>query len=231
MRAPTHWQHLVPAGALALLTEGSAVGVPGKVERNVAVLFVDIEGCTRLCEAMPAREMNDIIERYFSEYLDVIHRSGGEVIDVLGDELLALFAGADRADNVRAAFGAALQIQARTSALNERSRHPITVHIVLNAGRALVGFTRLRSRSGERWVYAATGPVTNVAARLCALAAPGQILTTSVTAALLAGRCHCRSLGSHSLKNVTEPVEVVEVGPAKAGAMWDRRRRRRRQND
>lgn len=65
MRAPTHWQRLVPAGALALLTEGSAVGVPGKVERNVAVLFVDIEGCTRLCEALPAREMNDIIERYF----------------------------------------------------------------------------------------------------------------------------------------------------------------------
>ncbi len=232
MRAPTHWQRLVPAGALALLTEGSAVGVPGKVERNVAVLFVDIEGCTRLCEAMPAREMNDIIERYFSEYLDVIHRSGGEVIDVLGDGLLALFAGADRADNVRAAFAAALQIQARTRALNERRRHdPITVHIGLNAGRALVGFTRLRSRSGERWVYAATGPVTNVAARLCALATRGQILTTSATAAFLADRCHCRSLGSHSLKNVTGPVEVVEVGPAKAGAMWDRRRRRRRQND
>ncbi len=112
------------------------------------------------------------------------------------------------------------------------TRHdPITVHIGLNAGRALVGFTRLRSRSGERWVYAATGPVTDVAARLCALATRGQILTTSATAALLRGQCHCRCLGSHSLKNVTGPVEVVEVGPAKAGAMWDQRRRRRRQND
>lgn len=183
--------------------------------RDVVALFVDIEGCTRLCEDLPPHEMNDVIETYFSEYLDRLRGLGGEVTEVLGDGLLALF---ERSDigvvGVRAAVSAALEIQTRTRALNRRRRgrhDPITVNIGLNAGRALVGFTRLRGRSGERWVYAAAGPVTNVAARLCALARRGQVLTTKATADLLPPGCACRSLGPRSLKNVASPVEVVEI--------------------
>jgi len=229
---PTDWQKLVPAGILPSLAARRG-GVPAKVERDIAVLFVDIAGCTRLCEDLPPREMNEVVERYFTAYLDVVHRSGGEVIDVLGDGLLALFQGADPETNVRAAFGAAVQIQARTRALNERRRRrhdPIAVHLGLNAGRALVGFTRLRGRSGERWVYAAMGPVTNVAARLCALATRGQMLTTRETATLLRGRCRCRSLGPQSLKNVTGLVAVVDVRPAKTREASNRSTRRRRRD-
>lgn len=116
---------------------------------------------------------------------------------------MALFESTGLEPNVRAAFGAALAIQARTRELNEHRgpRHDaVTVNIGLNAGPAWVGFTRLRGRSGERWVYAARGPVTNVAARLSALARGGQILTTKATAGLLPAGCHCRSLGPHILK-------------------------------
>lgn len=183
------------------------------------MLFVDIEGCTRLCEDLSPREMNEVIEQYFSEYLDVIREAGGEITEVLGDGLLALFESAGLEPNVRAAFGAALAIQARTPKLNARrgSRHDaVTVNIGLNAGPAWTGFTRLRGRSAERWVYAASGPVTNVAARLSALARGGQILTTQTTARLLPAGCDCRSLGPQVLKNVTGPVEVVEVRPAEA---------------
>jgi len=53
--------------------------------------------------------------------------------------------------------------------------------------------------------------VTNVAARLCALAVHGQVLTMNATADLLATGCECRRLGRRTLKNVTGPVEVVEI--------------------
>ncbi|MBI2564206.1 MAG: adenylate/guanylate cyclase domain-containing protein [candidate division NC10 bacterium] len=208
------WAKLIPQNARALvelLPDGDA---PRKRPRDVAALFVDIQGCTRLCEDLPAAEMNKVIERYFSVYLDVVRRVGGDVTEVLGDGLLALFEGSDLRENAHAAFEVALEIQARTRRLNDRRRRrhdPITVNIGLNAGRALVGFTRLRGRSGERWVYAATGPVTNVAARLCALATGGQILTTRAAAGLLPAECDCRSLGRHSLRNVTGLVEVVEI--------------------
>jgi class 3 adenylate cyclase len=208
---------LIPRLALRVL-ESSAVGqVPRKRARAVAALFADIEGCTRLCEDLRPREMNDVIERYFAAYLDVIRRAGGEVTEVLGDGLLGLFEGDRLEVNVRAALGAGLEIQARTLALNGRAgaqHDAITVNIGLNAGAAWVGFTRLRGRSGERWVYAASGPVTNVAARLCALARSGQMLTTKATADLLPGGVNCRALGPQVLKNVTGPVEVVEIRPA-----------------
>lgn len=211
------WKKLIPRNALAVLEQPQGRGTPVKRMREVAVFFVDIEGCTRLCEDLPPQEMNGVRETYFSEYLDIVRAAGGEVTEVLGDGLLALFERPGIRENVRAALTAARQIQARTAELNRRRRRrhdPITVNIGLNAGPALTGFTRLRGRSGERWVYAATGPVTNVAARLAALATNGRALTTKATADLLG--CDCRPIGPQPLKNVTGPVEVVEVLPVKS---------------
>jgi class 3 adenylate cyclase len=211
------WKKLVPRNALAVLERAHGRGIPVMRMHEVAVCFVDIEGCTRLCEDLPAQQMNKIKETYFSEYLDIVRAAGGEVTEVLGDGLLALFEGPDIRENVRAALAAARQIQARTAELNcrRRWRHdPITVNIGLNAGAALTGFMRLRGLSGERWVYAAAGPVTNVAARLAALATNGRAFTTKATADLLG--CDYRAIGPRPLKNVTGPVEVVEVLPAKS---------------
>jgi len=215
------WTKFIPRGALPLLREHPPSGAPGKRRREVAVLFLDIEGCTRLCEDLPPAEMNEVFELFFSEFLDEIRARSGDVTEVLGDGLLALFEAGDVKESVTSAWQAALAIQARTGELNQRpDRHhdPITVNMGLNAGPALVGFTRLRGRSGERWAYAATGPVTNVAARLCALATQGQTLTTKATADLLSGLCRCRSLGTKLLKNVAGPVHVVEILPGEAGS-------------
>jgi class 3 adenylate cyclase len=231
---PPLWERFVPVNALAHLRRLRNGKVPEKTLREVAVLFIDIEGCTRLCEDLSPHAMNDVIEAYFSRYLDVIRRSGGDVIELLGDGLLALFEGPDTAQNIRSALAAALHIRAHTHALNQRRRRrhdPITVNIGMNAGRALVGFTRLRSRAGERYTYAATGPVTNVAARLCALATRGQILTTSATADLVPSGCDSLSLGPQRLKNVTGHVEVVEIRPGTVVARQPSNHNRRKLPD
>ncbi len=182
--------------------------------RNVAVLFADIEGCTWLCEDLPPLAMERVIERYFSRFLDVIQNQGGEVTEILGDGLLALFEGRSlRADAARA-LSAALGIVAAAGALNaaRRRRHdPIVVNIGINAGAALVGTTRLRGRTSQRGVYSATGPVTNVAARLCALATQGQILFTGAVARMLNDTYPALRLGRRRLKNVSAPVEVFEI--------------------
>lgn len=209
------WRKLVPLAAAAQL-EGAAAS-RRKVLREVGALFIDVEGCTRLCEDLAPWEMNALFETYFSAFLDEVRAAGGEVTEVMGDGLLALFEADDVRHSALAALRAALGVRRRTEGLNRRRRRhdPVTVNMGLHAGEALVGFTRLRGRSGERWVYAATGPVTNVAARLAALGRGGQILTTRETAAFLSTACGCRSLGPHALKNVTRPVEVVEVTNAR----------------
>lgn len=206
------WRKLVPLPALALLRDTR--DTPQKVRRHVAALFIDIQGCTRLCEDLPPEEMNELLETYFSEFLDAVWAAGGDVTEVMGDGLLALFEADETRATTMSALRAAVGIRTGARQLNARRRRghdPVEVNMGLNSGEALVGFTRLRGRSGERWVYAATGPVTNVAARLAALARGGQILTTRETAAVLAHDCSCRSLGPHTLKNVARPVEVIEI--------------------
>lgn len=207
----------LPLTAVRLLERARVVERPRKRPSNVVAMFVDIEGCTRLCEDLPPNEMNRVIETYFSRHLDVVRAAGGEVTEVLGDGLVALFEGRSLRENTGRAVRAALEIRRSTRELNarERDRHdPIVVNIGLNAGTAAVGVTRLRGQSGERWFYAASGPVTNIAARLCSLATGGQILVSERVAEWVAGRYDVRGLGPRTLKNVSGPVEVFEVLPA-----------------
>ena len=210
------WKVFVPANALPDLRLARGGRAPRKRMRDIAVLFVDIEGCTRQCEDLPPRVMNEVIEIYFSRYLEAVRVFEGEVTEVLGDGLLAIFEGPDLRSSVEAAINASDRIRTVTALLNRRRsrRHdPIALHIGLNAGQALTGVIRLRSRRGERWFYAANGPVTNVAARLCALANGGQALTTRAVAGLVPGRCDFRRLGP---RHVARFVEVVECNPKRS---------------
>ena len=74
-----------------------------------------------------------------------------------------------------------------------------------------MGSTRLREISGERWTFTATGPVTNLAARLGDRAEGGQILLSPETARRVEGKFRLQSLGEQTLKNMAEPVEAWEV--------------------
>lgn len=177
-------------------------------------MFVDMEGCTRLCEDLSLGEMNRLMEVYFSRYLELVHAADGAVTELLGDGLVALFEGPSLRTDSRRAVLAALQIQQATRELNTRygGRHlPIVVNIGLSIGPELVGVTVLRSTFGERWFYRAIGPVTNVAARLCGLAKHGQILVSGDMTTWIAGAYELRPLGPRTLKNVRGAVTVFEV--------------------
>ena len=88
----------------------------------------------------------------------------------------------------------------------------IAVNIGISSGEGDVGSTRFQGAAGERWTFTATGPVTNLAARLGELAEHGQILLSPETAARVRGRFRLRSLGPRELKHITPPVDVWEVG-------------------
>jgi class 3 adenylate cyclase len=161
--------------------------------------------------------MHRVIERYFSRYLDAVREAGGEVTEILGDGLVAVFEGRDLREDGRRAITAAWLIRQATAALNARTRerfHPMVVNAGVAAGRALVGLTRLHGWTGEREVYSATGPVANIAARLCALASGGQILVDAAVAAAAGDAWSIPRVGPRTLRNVGRPVEVFEVkGP------------------
>lgn len=213
--------HCIPSKVLAKCRDP---GYPllEKQERPVAVVFVDIEGCARLCEDLPPMAMNQLIEAHFSRFFDAVESTGGTVNEIMGDGFMAIFDEGELRDQTRAAASAALTIQRQNRELNEK-RPPehdrLLVNVGIHAGIGLVGFTKFRTLSGERWTYTASGPVTNVASRLCALATGGSILLSAEVAQHLQPAGHVlESLGPQRLKNVSRPVPIFRLLAAHFGA-------------
>jgi class 3 adenylate cyclase len=208
----------VPRTVQSLIEQAPEAPELDKREADVSVLFVDMVGYTRLSERLDAARLNGLVERYFGACLDEILRRGGDVNETAGDGLMAIFQDPDPRRHARAALRTALAIQRRTRELNEREAalpEAIALRAAINSGPATVGATKIEGGTGTRWTYTASGPVTNVAARLAALATAGQVLVGAETRRRLDGEFAFESLGEQRLRNVEQAVEVARlVAPA-----------------
>ena len=156
-----------------------------KATEDVTVLFLDIEGYTRLSEELSRPTLNALVERYFSLFLAPIRAEGGDINETAGDGLMIIFQDGESGAHAAAAVRAALAIRDRRPAANrDPGRHhpPIAVNIGISSGECDVGTTRFAGPVGERWTFTASGPVTNLAARLGNRATGGQILLAPETA-------------------------------------------------
>ena len=190
-----------------------ALELTEKVEQDVSVLMLDISGYTRLSERMPADELSAVVERYFSAFLDRIQGAGGDINQMAGDGFMALFQESEAGGpHAIRAVDTALILLALTEDLNgDGEGEPIAVHMGVNSGTALVGSSRFESARGARWTFTATGPVTNVAARLVDRAAAGQIVIGPETALRFGDAYRLESLGAENFKNVSDAVEIHRV--------------------
>ncbi|MBI3800293.1 MAG: response regulator [Deltaproteobacteria bacterium] len=209
-----HLAKFVPQAVKRPIEENPAALELEMQEQDVSVLFVDISGYTKLSEALPQEQVNFLIERYFSSFLDCIHAHAGDITTTAGDGLMAIFSATDPARHARNAVKTALEILQRTTTLNEQLRgtfESIAVHAGINSGLALVGPTKLEGATGTRWIYTASGPVTNVAARIAELAGRGTILLSVETAQRVAALFSMREIGKRQLKNVTKEVTIYQI--------------------
>jgi class 3 adenylate cyclase/HAMP domain-containing protein len=190
-----------------------------KMTKDVTVLFLDIEGYSRLTEELPRAALNALVERYFSLFLASIRAEGGDINETAGDGLMIIFQSGGPAEHAAAAVRAALAIREQTGAANRDAaagHPPIAVNIGISSGDCDVGATRFKGPAGERWTFTASGPATNLAARLGDRADGGQILIASETAGRVRERFLLRGLGVVSLKNLSSAEEAWEVqgGPS-----------------
>ncbi|MGE5819874.1 MAG: adenylate/guanylate cyclase domain-containing protein [Deltaproteobacteria bacterium] len=205
----------VPEAVKRMLEQNPDATEMEKCEKDVSVLFLDIAGYTRLSEQMEPRQLNRLVQRYFSSFLEIIHAQHGDVNETAGDGLMVIFQD-DRSATEHAlnATRSAFAIQHQVEELNEEFAgvfQPVFLHIGINSGPALVGATKLSSSAGARWTFTASGPVTNLAARIAGQAAEGEILVTTSTAERIKAYFVLESLGERSLKNVAGPVQVYRV--------------------
>jgi class 3 adenylate cyclase len=185
-----------------------------KREVDVTVLFVDLVGYTRLTQRLAPELVNDLVERCFGAYLDEILRRGGDVNETAGDGLMAIFRDTDARRHTRQAVKCALGILRRTRELNETLHglpEPIAVHIGVNSGLATVGATKIEGANGTRWTYTASGQVTNIAARLAAVAKGDEMLVGVGARERLGAEFPFDALGERTLRNVETPVRVFRL--------------------
>ena len=185
-----------------------------KARRDVTVLFLDLEGYTSLSSSHPEAEVNAIIEKIFSSFVDPIHRSHGDINETAGDGLMILFKDHDAKTNAINAVKAAFEIIDRNRAVNESfdpGVDPVEVNIGINSGSALVGMTRFKGLLDTRMTFTATGTVTNIAARLSDHAKSGDIVIGSETKRMVEGMWPVYDLGPISLKGIKDQVPVFSL--------------------
>ena len=210
----SHLAPFVPGSVLRMADENPEMLSREKEQRHVTVLFLDLEGYTRLNRILPEEEVNSLIEKLFSSFVDPIHHFGGEINETAGDGLMILFK--DQAPQVNAvnAVKAALEVVNRSRAVaRSLSRDPgsIEVNMGINSGKALVGMTRLKGNLETRMTFTASGNVTNIAARLSDKARGGEILIGPETQRLIQGLWPVVELGPMKLKGITESLEVCSL--------------------
>ena len=191
-------------------------GDPDLEMRNedASVLFLDMAGYTRMSEQLDTEELNELIETYFSSYLDDIHDNGGDISEIAGDGLMILFRDPDPAVHARAAARTALLVREKTARINNerRNRWPaIVINVGINSGPVLIGASKIHSQMGTRWTFTANGYNTNLAARIGGSAVNGAILVSEETARRLGNGFALCDAGDHTFKGISRSIKVFSI--------------------
>ena len=180
---------------------------------TATVLFADINGFTRLAEQLPPREVNMVLNAFFSQMTDIIFKYGGTLDKFIGDALMAVFgAPMEKRDDPERAVLAAQEMMKSLQAMMKQtdSSKRFTIRIGINTGRVVAG----NIGSPKRMDYTVIGDAVNVASRLESIAEPNQILIGEETYHRVKDRFSIRSVGLRKVKGRTAEIMVHEV-------LWD----------
>ena len=205
----------VPAEVAQDILEGRLTDVDGHHRRKLTVFFSDLVGFSDVAEELEPEDLARVLNEYFGEMTTIAHRHHGTVDELQGDALLILFGAPHATTDAEHALNAvrmAAEMQEAMADLNSRWRRAgitetLAVRIGINTGVVTVG----NFGTPERMKYAALGKHVNIAARLQALAEPGNTLLSLATYLLVQDDVECREMGQLQLKGINKPVEAFEL--------------------
>ena len=156
-------------------------------------LIADVRGYTSFTHEHGADAAAALTERFAEVTGKVAGESGGEVIEVRGDEVLVAF------DSVRDAVRAAVALQAAYVEVDVDDEAPLPVGIGLDIGEA--------AKVGDGY----RGAALNLAARLCGEARPGQILVSRRLYTAVETLVDVEPVGELTLKGFAKSVTAFNI--------------------
>jgi class 3 adenylate cyclase/tetratricopeptide (TPR) repeat protein len=196
--------------------QAAAAAIPdavGPAERNAdrrqaVVLFADISGYTAMCAQHDPEQVQQMLGSFFDGMDRVVEAHGGRVFDRAGDAVMAVF-GAPHAhgNDAQRAVRAALAMQAAAALIPGCDGRPLRLHIGVASGEVVAAAIS----GGGKSKYSVTGGTVNLAARLDALAGPGDTLISDALHREVRGTVEAEAGGEHAVKGFAAPVTVWRV--------------------
>ena len=229
--------HVVPSLALAIksvslarmtrtLMEtylGRASGqrvLSGRIVRGIAeridavVWFSDLRGFTRITDTAP-EQVIPLLNDYSDVIVSAIHEHGGDVLKLIGDGTLAIFAAENRMHACNAALSSAIAARRGVAELKKRRTaedKPITdMYLGLHIGEVFYGNVGSR----ERLDFTVLGPAVNEASRIAAMcrSVDQPVLMSAAFANVGDIKRRLVSVGRYALRGVSHPQELFTLDP------------------
>ncbi|MFZ2652947.1 MAG: adenylate/guanylate cyclase domain-containing protein [Burkholderiaceae bacterium] len=194
-----------------------AAGVDQDAERRqLTVMFCDLVGSTGLANRLDPEAMRTVLRSFHSAVAGAVAPYEGHIAQLLGDGALVYF-GYPRAheDDAGRAVRAALAVLAAVAAMKASSTGTTQTRIGIATGLVVIGDIGGGTPAAER---SASGETPNLAARLQAIAAPGEIVLSDTTRQLLDASFELGSLGPLTLKGFETPIHAWRVSGERAQA-------------
>jgi class 3 adenylate cyclase/DNA-binding CsgD family transcriptional regulator len=161
---------------------------------TVTILFTDIEGSTTLNERLGDQRWLEVLRAHNAIVREQVRAHGGYEVKTEGDGFMVAYPSAGRA------LESAIAIQRALAAYNQSAEEPVYVRIGLHTGEPI---------AEEEDFY---GTAVNMAARIGARAAGGQILVSEVVRQLVAGKEFALTdRGAAVLRGFQDPTRVYEA--------------------
>lgn len=180
-------------------------------ETQAVVWFNDLRNSTALADTMPGQDYIELLNLYFDCTATPVIEAGGQVLDFIGDAVLAIFpydTPEEQKEAVNAAVTALHAVIKARDALNdlrtEKGLFPIKFGIGLNTGKVMFGNIGVP----QRLTFSVIGPTVNEVSRIESLTkATGidALVTREITS-------HApdswTSIGNQRLAGVSEEIEL-----------------------
>lgn len=182
--------------------------------KTLTVFFCDLQSFTSISEELNPKQLNKLLNEYFTAMTEILFKHGGTIDKYIGDAIMAFWNAPTTQDNhaqhaVEAALDMTQAIQLLAEKFIRQGWPRLSMGVGINTGRANVG----NMGSKYRMTYTAIGDAVNLASRIESLTRTYRvpIIISEHTHKELKG-ITCRELdqvrvrGKHQLTRIYQPL-------------------------
>jgi adenylate cyclase len=183
--------------------------------REITIVFLDLRGFTAFSDSAEPEEVMEFLRHYHAEMGQLVFKFEGTLERFMGDGIVIIFNDPIPCeDHAQHATLMALEMRDRVKELRGawlKKGYDLDLGVGIAAGYATLGTMGFEGRMD----YGTVGNLPNLAARLCAEAKGGQILTDKKTMSRLEHAFEAEAIEQLSLKGLARPVLAYNIVSAR----------------